>query len=302
MPEPENRDGQRIASREVVGERPSDSQQPRRLLHAHRERPCSGRISGLRHRQEIVQAVLKYVAEFARISNMDELTAEETFRRRAREAREKAGLSQQDVVDRLVAIGYVDGVTDAGEPKPRLSRAAIAEIEREGGRRIRLDDALAIAAALGIAPVHLIVPFEDPEPIDLTYRVKDRESGAIREETPADHGLFNPTAKLKIGDKLSLAPSEARPWIRGQSLYVDALGNAELEARFYYEEVPPPRRYQLDEWIEAIQAGRRPKVKLAEDVVGKRVARWPREALQAIPTPMLAAMLAKEMKEEEAHE
>jgi hypothetical protein len=88
-----------------------------------------------------------------------------------------------------------------------------------------------------------------------------------------------------------------RGWIRGRSNYAGA--DPDLDQRFYYDETPPPRRYQLDEAVEAIREGRRPKVKLAEDTTPHLAKRWPKDALEAIPAPLLAALLAKELKEEQ---
>jgi transcriptional regulator with XRE-family HTH domain len=156
---------------------------------------------------------------------LDELTPTETFARRLREARENAKLSQEDLRRRLDEdIGFKK-LTKSGFKK--LSRSAIAQIEL-GKRDVSLDEVLAIAAALGVAPIHLIVTFEDE-------RVISEES--------AELGIFEPTAALKIGDRLSLIPVEARKWIRGTSIYPDA--PLDLWRRYYVTEVPPAVRYRL---------------------------------------------------------
>jgi DNA-binding XRE family transcriptional regulator len=67
-----------------------------------------------------------------------------------REVRGKAKISHVQLSKRLAALG-VD-----------MSRKALIELERQPPRRrVSLDEALAIAAALGVAPIHLMVPFED---------------------------------------------------------------------------------------------------------------------------------------------
>ena len=199
----------------------------------------------------------------------EQQTASQTVARRVREVRGK--MSRAELAERLGELGY------------DLSSGAIGELERET-RRVTVDDWLALSAALGVAPIHLLVPFEDPEPLNASA---------------ADVGIFNPNTLLKVARNLVLAPLEARAWVRGRSLYA-GLADKDVEQRFYYDETPPARRYQLDEAVEAIQAGRKPKVKLVEDRephIGP--LRWPKEATKAIPASLLAALLAKELQEEE---
>jgi len=201
------------------------------------------------------------------VNQMPEQTASETVARRVRSARGK--MSRSTLSERLEELGY------------DLSAAAIGELER-GARRITVDDWLALSAALGVAPIHLVVPFEDADPIDAAA---------------AEVGIFNPSTLLKVARNLVLPPLEARGWIRGRSNYAGADPN--LDQRFYYDETPPPRRYQLDDAVEAIREGRRTKVKLTEETTPHLAKRWPKDALEAIPAPLLAALLAKELKEEQ---
>jgi hypothetical protein len=52
-----------------------------------------------------------------------------------------------------------------------LSRAVIAEIEtatKPRSRRVTLNDAVAMSAALGVAFVHMVVPIDDEEGVELT--------------------------------------------------------------------------------------------------------------------------------------
>jgi transcriptional regulator with XRE-family HTH domain len=145
---------------------------------------------------------------------LKDLRPTQVFANRLREVRDKAGLSQEDVRQRLEDMGY------------ELSRSAIAQIEL-GRRRVTLDEALALAVALGVAPVHLMVPFEDE---------------AVISEDAADDGIFEPTKRLKVGNLL-LLPFEARQWIRGTAIYPEA--PLDLWHRFYCVEVPPAVRYRL---------------------------------------------------------
>lgn len=146
----------------------------------------------------------------------ERLRPSEAFAKRQKEARLAAGITQEGLSKLLGEMGY------------GLSRHAVNEIEN-GKRRVSLDDALAIAAALSVAPVNLIVPFEDPEPID--------------DET-AHEGIFRPLALLKVGD-IEIVPLVARAWIRG----VEALPEASLDERyrFHVEEIAPPARFRLEQ-------------------------------------------------------
>jgi transcriptional regulator with XRE-family HTH domain len=83
----------------------------------------------------------------------------QVFARRVKEARKRRGWTQQQLVDRLVEIGYVD---DHGGP--RLGRLAIVKVEDASSSNTRsnasLEDVLALAAALDCSPMHLLVPRE----------------------------------------------------------------------------------------------------------------------------------------------
>jgi hypothetical protein len=106
---------------------------------------------------------------------------------------------------------------------------------------------------------------------------------------------------LEVAKNLVMVPLEARAWIRGRAAILSQPGleaDPALDQRFYYDETPPARRYQLDEWVQAIREGRKPKVKLGEDDAPRFAKGWPKDALEAIPAPLLAALLAKEVKEE----
>jgi transcriptional regulator with XRE-family HTH domain len=149
---------------------------------------------------------------------MRQLTPSEAFGERMREAREAAGLSQAQLSARLN--------DDLGI---KLNRQAIIALEaKPQARRVSLDEALAISACLGVAPVHLMVPFE---------------SERVISEEAAEEGIFEPTTELKVGDKLALIPIVARMWIRGTAIYPSA--PLDLWPRYYVTQVPPAVRYRL---------------------------------------------------------
>lgn len=70
------------------------------------------------------------------------------FASRMREVRRRRGWSQQDLADRLAELG---------EP---TDRATLARTETRQ-RGLSLDDAMAYAAALGVAFVHMVCPLEN---------------------------------------------------------------------------------------------------------------------------------------------
>lgn len=95
------------------------------------------------------------------------------FADRLKEVREGKGWTQQRLAQELQELG------DA------LTQGTIARIETKAIRRISLDDALAIAAALGVSPLHLLAPTDDD-------------------------------SKVAITAKLSVLAPEVRAWVRGQ--------------------------------------------------------------------------------------
>jgi transcriptional regulator with XRE-family HTH domain len=145
-----------------------------------------------------------------------ELSPSETFSERMRAARTTAGISQVELVERLERLGYA-----------RLKRPAIIELEK-GTRRVSVDEWLAISAALAVAPLYLITPFEDDQVINADA---------------AEQGIFGPTAVLKVADRLVLTPREARRWIRGKEIYYDA--PVDYWKQYYCTQVPPAYRYRL---------------------------------------------------------
>lgn len=105
------------------------------------------------------------------------LTVGEVFGRRVREERKRQGLSQEELVERLEAIG-----------RP-MERSNLGRIER-GETTGQLNNLVALALALGVAPIHLMTPRED--------------EGSVR---LVDHTKVPP-----------IPASAAREWIRGTAL------------------------------------------------------------------------------------
>jgi transcriptional regulator with XRE-family HTH domain len=74
------------------------------------------------------------------------------FARRVKEARKRRAWSQQTLADRLTELGYP------------MTRVVLTKLERND-RQVTLEDVFAFAVALGVAPVHLLVPLDDDEQV-----------------------------------------------------------------------------------------------------------------------------------------
>jgi 8-oxo-dGTP diphosphatase len=96
----------------------------------------------------------------------------EVFREQLRTVRRLKGWTQQQLADALAEIGV------------RIDASAITRLER-GTRGVTLDDVVAIAAALGVSPLHLLVPLDN-------------------------------SAQLDVAPALSAVAPDVRAWIRGQ--------------------------------------------------------------------------------------
>jgi transcriptional regulator with XRE-family HTH domain len=209
---------------------------------------------------------------------MSDLTPSAAFGKRLREVRERARpkITQAQLVERLAELGF------------ELNRDAVIQIE-SGRRRVTLDEALAIAAVLGVAPVNLVVPLENPERLL-------RDEGSV----------YEPTALLAVGN-LRLFPWEARAWIRGTEIY----GNAPVDLwhRYYVTEVPPGYRRRLDELAEAVQRfkGATGHFKLPkqpplqeEKVLEMPVPGYPMlEGRQTFPAPLWTYLMFERPQQEE---
>jgi 8-oxo-dGTP pyrophosphatase MutT (NUDIX family)/transcriptional regulator with XRE-family HTH domain len=97
----------------------------------------------------------------------------EVFREQLRTVRRYKGWTQQRLADELDTVGV------------KLDATAITRLER-GTRGVTLDDVIAIAAVLGVSPLHLFVP------------------------------LGNGDSTLDIAPGLTAGTADVRAWIRGQ--------------------------------------------------------------------------------------
>ena len=115
-------------------------------------------------------------------------TLRETTIERIRELRQARGMTQQDLATRLSQLGA------------RVDRTTVAKVEK-GTRELSLGEAFQYAWALHVAPVHLFVPTDSDEPINL-------------------------------GPNMEASPAELRAWVRGlRPMFQDA--------RAYFSTVPP---------------------------------------------------------------
>lgn len=95
------------------------------------------------------------------------LTPGQAIARRVREARKARGWSAQQLAERCADLGM-----------PELDRSTIANIENGRRQRVGVDELLVLALALGVAPVHLLVPLHEewyavtPEHITGASRVR----------------------------------------------------------------------------------------------------------------------------------
>lgn len=134
-------------------------------------------------------------------------TPEDAIARGIRDARRRRGWTQQDLADRLAEVGYP------------LDRSTLAKLEAtKKARGISVNDAIAIAAALGIAPVHLFTGLGEDE--------------------------------IAIGEKLTAEAWRVRSWMRGRAGPLpDAPGDAEVERRVYFDLIPPREKELQNEQI-----------------------------------------------------
>jgi|GraSoiStandDraft_41_1057321.scaffolds.fasta_scaffold1556533_1 transcriptional regulator with XRE-family HTH domain len=126
----------------------------------------------------------------------------EVFRARLREVRRLKGWTQADLASALAAAGM-----NLGEP-------AITRMER-GTRGLSLDEAVAIAAVLGVSPLHMIVPLDDDSAQIAPGRtVSTADARAwIRGLTPliqADEQLFYALTPASEADWIPLVPGAWR--------------------------------------------------------------------------------------------
>jgi transcriptional regulator with XRE-family HTH domain len=113
----------------------------------------------------------------------------DTVAEQIRTLRKARGMSQQALADRL----------NTYEHAAHFDRTAVAKIET-GDRALKFEEAFTFALALDVAPVHLLVPTDSDEPIQLA-------------------------------PNFSASPYETRMWIRGAMPLLQ-------DARVYFSTVP----------------------------------------------------------------
>lgn len=138
----------------------------------------------------------------------------EILTRKLEGIRSRKGWTQQHLADRL---------TELGEP---MDRTTITKIEN-GSRRLPLDTALLLAAALGVSPVHLFVT---PPPEDADVQVR-------------------------LARQLVVTPRAARMWVRGQQPLPGT------DPRTFYTEVSE------EEYVALMEYGIRLLLGLVQDLV-----------------------------------
>lgn len=150
----------------------------------------------------------------------------EAIARRLRDARTRRGWSARELADRCAAVGMTN-----------LDRTTITNIEIGRRQKVSVEEVLALAYVLDIAPIHLMVPL----------------SAMVRED-PKDPQSSERESVYKITpERFAFGPAVVRAWIRGD------FALPTTDPRFYYSEVPaeewkPPAR-PSDEEID--ERGRR---------------------------------------------
>ena len=94
---------------------------------------------------------------------MESRTAQAVIAGRVVALRQARGASQQDLADRLTEIGY-----------PKLHRTALSKLEK-CAQRITVEDLLALAVALDVAPVVLLTP-QEGEALDVVPTITPLEA------------------------------------------------------------------------------------------------------------------------------
>lgn len=141
--------------------------------------------------------------------------------RRVQEVRQSRGWSAQRLAERCAEIGA-----------PHLTAAVVANIETgrrdgEGRRRrdITVDELLAFAAALGVAPLHLAIPPTGAEPYAVTPGIVVEPSSArawvrgeepllgtdartFRTQAPADEFVAPPGTVARVQEALARVQEE----------------------------------------------------------------------------------------------
>jgi transcriptional regulator with XRE-family HTH domain len=93
--------------------------------------------------------------------------------------------SQVDLAMRLWNLGWL-----RKNGQPRMSVQSLAKIEAGIRSRVTLDEAMALALALNVAPVHLFLPRDDDADVEITSKVHARAADVrawVRGERPVPH-------------------------------------------------------------------------------------------------------------------
>lgn len=93
--------------------------------------------------------------------NSEHMRPAQIVARRVREARTSRGWTQKELAEeKLAEVGY---------PK---TRETLTKLESGRNRDVSIDDVFALAAALGVSPVHLLTPLEDEVTVEITRTVR----------------------------------------------------------------------------------------------------------------------------------
>lgn len=171
-------------------------------------------------------------------SNRAHLRPGQILATRVREARKRRGWRQQDLADRLAKIGH-----------RHMPRTTIAKIEQGGVRadRAQLWEVMALAAALGVPPVHLITPDDDGAIVQITAKIEAPAivaRGWIRGERP-----LNPDDREELASFIAAKPIEELRQLMGDmlpTLGVDPLVVGLGGRRTYTQEEAAVARAQLE--------------------------------------------------------
>jgi transcriptional regulator with XRE-family HTH domain len=132
----------------------------------------------------------------------ESITAGQVFARRLRAVRTRRGWSQKALADRLAELGYpVNRVTLTRIEQGGLESANAEAVTR--AKNVPLETVLAVSFALGVAPLHMIVPFD-----------RDAKVSIISRKQP-------------------VGPIMARRWIAGLDTLLDE------DPQFFFTETPP---------------------------------------------------------------
>lgn len=157
----------------------------------------------------------------------DEETPTAAFGRQLERSRRRRGWSQEELADRA-----------------DMSRLMVNRIEtRARGRRVDLDEALRLAFALDVAPVHLIAPRED-------------------------------AALLRVTSDEVLDALSAREWVRGDVLPKEPIEWGPEEwgeaVDFFWTEVPPAELRTLRGPLRSLHHRAKTVLALVDDLASRR--------------------------------